>query len=360
MPAVASGILDAVGWTADADLSRGRLLEPAAGSGEFVVQAAVRLVGSCRSRGITPTADRLCPRITAFELHPRAASDAKRRVHTSLLETGIDSTTASVCADTWIRTADFLLSDRPNPGYTHVVGNPPYIRWSKLPSLLRSRYEERLPRQVTRGDLFLPFLDRSFEDLLPTGRCGFLCSDRWRYMAFADGFRRRWLPWLDILSNVSVNAADVFDRRVDTYPSILIAAKRTTKAKNGPLTGNCRGQTLAELKCVIKAGPALGHSPAFVLESHEDDVETELLRPWIAAQEILDGAVEWQGRRVVVMFDSRGHLRRLASISTIGTPSTTLLPRPNEQVHCQERRSVVPDNRQGPRRRLAPSEATGA
>ena len=182
------------------------------------------------------------------------------------------------------------------------------MRWSKIPPFLRSRYEERLPRHLTRGDLFLPFLDRSFDRLEPNGKCGFLCSDRWLYTVFAEGFRQKWLPWLDILSNDAVNAADVFDRRVDTYPAILIASKRTTKQKSSPTATNSSGRTLEELKCVIRAGPALGHAPAFVLRPDEDDVEPELLHPWIDAREVLDGSIEWQGRRLVVMFDNHGNL----------------------------------------------------
>ena len=305
---MASSILDAVGWRADADLSRGRLLEPAAGAGEFVVQAAERLVASCRSRGITPTARLLRPRITAFELHTQAATDAGHRVRASLQANGVHSNTASACAASWIRKADFLLTKTPSPRYTHVVGNPPYIRWSKIPPFLRLRYEERLPRNLTRGDLFLPFLDRSFDRLEPNGKCGFLCSDRWLYMLFAEGFRQKWLPWLDIRSNDPVNAADVFDRRVDTYPTILIASRRTTKKKSIPAATNSSGRTLEQLKCVIKAGPALGHAPAFVIGPDDDDVEPELLHPWIDAPEILEGSIDWQGRRVVLMFDNCGNL----------------------------------------------------
>ena len=59
IPVVASRILDEVGWHADADLSDQRLLEPAAGNGEFVVQAGKRLIASCRARGVTPTIGRL-------------------------------------------------------------------------------------------------------------------------------------------------------------------------------------------------------------------------------------------------------------------------------------------------------------
>ena len=230
MPAVAGRILDAVGWQADTDLSNHRLLEPAAGNGEFVVQAGRRLIDSCRAHGIKPTARRLRARITAFELHPGAATDAQHRVNVVLKDLGVHPATASACAAAWIRTADFLLSETTPSNYTHVVGNPPYIRWSRIPARLKSIYETRLPRRVIHGDLFLPFLDRAFELLRPAGKCGFLCSDRWMYMAFAERFRQKWLPCLDILSNDSVNAADVFARRVDAYPTILVASKRLTPA----------------------------------------------------------------------------------------------------------------------------------
>ena len=308
MPAVAAGILDAVGWRAAVDLSGMRLLEPAAGAGEFVVQAAKRLIASCRARGLEPTTRLLRSRITAFELHPGAASEARSRVRLALRELGVHHATASVCAVAWVRTADFLLSEKPASDYTQVVGNPPYMRWSKIPVRLKSAYEKRLPRHAIRGDLFLPFLERAFELLQPEGRCGFLCSDRWMYMAFAQRFRQKWLPWLDVLSNDRVDAATVFDRRVDAYPTILIASKRAAPKPPPPAPVRSGWRTLGELQCTIKAGPALGHTPAFVLEPGEEDVEPELLAPWVHASEILDGSIAWRGRRVIAMFTDDGNL----------------------------------------------------
>ena len=326
MPAVAGRILDAVGWHADTDLSNQRLLEPAAGNGEFVVQAGRRLVASCRTHGIKPTARRLCARITAFELHLGAASEAQHRVNVALQDVGVHPATASACAAAWIRRADFLLSETTASDYTHVVGNPPYIRWSKIPARLKSIYETRLPRRVIHGDLFLPFLDRAFELLRPSGKCGFLCSDRWMYMAFAERFRHKWLPWLNILSNNSVNAADVFARRVDAYPTILIASKRSTPQPRPPATVRDPRCTLDDLQCVIKAGPALGHTPAFVIQPDEDDVEPELLRPWIHGSEILDGSIAWQGRHVVAMFTDDGNLLDLQSFPRLERRLKRFLP----------------------------------
>ena len=308
LPAVAAAILDRVEWRGDADLSKARLLEPAAGNGEFVLHAATRLVTSFRARGIEPRTRQLRARITAFEIHAGAAAEARSRVEAALRGIGVHHKTAAVCASAWIRTSDFLLAPPPAKPYSHVVGNPPYIRWSRVPASLKSLYEQRLPSAVARGDLFLPFLDRSLDLLDDGGKCGILCSDRWFYMAFADQFRAKWLPRLVIESNEALAAADAFTRRVDAYPTILIAAKRRGTPDRSPATIRRTGETLEELGCTIKVGPALGHTPAFILEPGDTDVEAELLHPWVDSSEVLEGAVDWQGRRVIALFDADGEL----------------------------------------------------
>lgn len=312
-PEVASRILDAVGWCADADIRNACLLEPGAGGGEFVVQAAERLVTCCRENGTEPKIDVLRDRIVAYELHPDAARKARSRVVDRLRALGLHHRTAGACGKAWIRRADFLLSDSSGSGasgYTHVAGNPPYVRWSKIPAVLKTAYEIRLPPEMTRGDLFLPFLDRALDALQPGGRCGFLCSDRWRYTVSARSFRQKWLPLLDIASNDPIDATEAFTtRNVSTYPTILIASKRSTpKLERSPMVARPAGRTLKDLGCTIKVGPALGTTPAFVLRPDEDGVEPELLAPWLGSSEVIEGAIRWEGRRVVTMFDDTGHL----------------------------------------------------
>ena len=298
-PEVASRILDAVGWCADMDLRSARLLEPGAGGGEFVVQAAERLVACCRKHGTTPKTDVLRDRIVAFELHPGAAREARSRVAGRLRALGLHHRTAEACAGTWIRHADFLLSDvsesgepqdtehsgescdSGESGYTHVVGNPPYVRWSKIPAVLKTAYERRLPREVTGGDLFLAFLDRALDAL----------------------------PLLDIVSNDPIDATEAFTRTVSAYPTILIAARRSApRQERSPRAARCAGRTLTEFGCTVKVGPALGVTSAFVLRPDEDGVETELLVPWVGSSEVFEGTVHWRGRRVVAMFDDTGRL----------------------------------------------------
>lgn len=311
-PEVAGRILDAIGWCASADLRSARLLEPSAGDGEFVVQAAERLVASCRENDTEPKIGVLRDRIVAFELHPDAARKAQSRVAGRLRALGLHHRTAEACSEAWIRSDDFLLSGVSGPGesgYTHVAGNPPYIRWSKIPAVLKTAYERRLPPEMTRGDLFLPFLDHALDALRPGGRCGFLCSDRWRYTVSARSFRQKWLPLLDIVSNDPIDATEAFTRTVSAYPTILIAARRSApRQERSPMAARCAGRTLTELGCTVKVGPALGVTSAFVLRPDEDGVETELLVPWVGSSEVLEGTVHWGGRRVVAMFDDTGRL----------------------------------------------------
>ena len=313
-PALVGRILDMVGWSGQHDLSGARLLEPAAGGGEFVVQAGQRLVDSLRRRGIEPGARNLGPRIVAFELYARASAAARRRVVRSLVSSGVGRSTAKSCAKAWIRTGDFLLSEKTVGEYTHVVGNPPYIRWNKVPPRLRTAYEEQLPSEMARGDLYLPFLDRALHDLKANGKCGFVCSDRWQYTAYGSGFRRKWLPRLDVLSNRRVAAAEAFSRDVSAYANVLVASKRTRPRDDGVRIGSLhrpRGRSLADRGCAVRVGPALGVTSAFVLDDEAVDLEPGLLLPWVDSSEVREGRVAWRGRFVVSVFNEEGVLRSL-------------------------------------------------
>ena len=283
------------------------MLEPAAGDGEFLVEAARRLVASFVQRGLRLDIKSLRNRILAYELAPGEANKARARIITEMTGLGVHPTTAKACAQAWVRNEDFLLVELPHPGFTHIVGNPPYIRWSKLPKTLSKSYAEKLPSTIARGDLYLPFLHRSFEHLTDDGCCAFVCSDRWRYTVYAKDFRRKWLECMHIETESAGNPKDAFNRDVYVHPEILTARHRKS-LKPKTSTRNRTGKTLAELGCTIRVGPALGITSAFVLGPHEDDVESHLLHPWVDSSEVLPGRVNWSGRRVISPYDEAGAL----------------------------------------------------
>ncbi|WP_157195833.1 Eco57I restriction-modification methylase domain-containing protein [Bradyrhizobium sp. YR681] len=249
--------------------------------------------------------------ICAFEIHPREAQKARRRVSDALQADGLRRQTATELARSWIRTSDFLLAAEFAANFTHAVGNPPYVRWSRIPRGLESEYRRVLPKRMTGGDIFIPFLDRALEALQPGGKCGFVCSDRWRYTAFAEGFRAKWLSRIEVSSEEELLATQAFKKEVDVYPTILIAvvSKFSRSAPKSPVV-HAR-KTLLERGYQIKVGPALGCTPAYVLEPGEPQVEESLLWPWVDGSEIVDGRVDWRGRRIAALYDDAGALLKL-------------------------------------------------
>ena len=313
--AIVCEVLDRVGWCDAADLSAARLLEPAAGSGAFVVEAALRLIESYRRRGIEPRARHLRRGILAFELHAEAAATARFRVAQELVSAKVNPRTATACVNAWIQEGDFLLSDQHGESYTHVVGNPPYLRWSRVPAPLRSLYEKHIPPRLTQGDLYLPFLDKALNELKIGGMCGFICSDRWQFASYGVSFWNSWQGRLSILRNEPIDASEAFTRDVSAYANMFVARKRSyAKPRRSTPKRRGRGQTrtLAERGCVVRVGPALGVTSAFVVESRSADVEQDLLLPWVASSEIRSGEVQWRGRLVISVFDEAGRLVDLA------------------------------------------------
>lgn len=306
-PELVKRLLDRVGWVSDVDLSSSRLLEPAVGDGAFLVEAAKRLVGSFVRRRCQLTIKSLGDRILAFEIVPREAQTARKRVISELTHLGVHHSTARACARAWVKNEDFLLSAVKNVEFTHIVGNPPYVRWSKIPDKIKAIYREKLPRTVARGDLYLPFLQRSFEALAPHGRCVFVCSDRWRYTAYAEEFRARWCSELAIDAQPLDAPKEAFDRNVNVQAEVLTVV-RSERRRARRVKRRAPGVTLRDLGCTIRVGPALGVTDAFVLDTDEDDVEHELTHAWIHSREVLSGSIQRTGRRVISPYDDSGNL----------------------------------------------------
>lgn len=219
----ASRLLDMIGWTAEADLSKSVLLEPCVGEGAILLEGARRLIASMRSkrRGLDKAA--LLPRIKGFEFHPGAASVASISLRRLLSEAGVSWTTACQLTEKWIRQRDFLL-ERPIRA-THVAANPPYVRWGKLPQVLAKRYRGVLPPAATRGDLSVAFLHRMQEWACENGAISALVSDRWMYAQYGEDFVKETLTHGWTINVVDERPADPFVREVGAYSAIVLLTK---------------------------------------------------------------------------------------------------------------------------------------
>lgn len=361
-PEIVRNVLDLVGWTQRADLSSKRLLEPGAGNGAFVVEAVKRLILSIRNRSGRITASALKDRIVAYEIANDAFEESRRNLLGALADLSVGPKLAEKLATDWLKNTDFLI-DPPEADFTHVVGNPPYIRWSNLPSGAAAIYSARLSSDVVNGDLCVPFFDKAGECLVPGGKLAFVCTDRWLRSAYGRRFRNRLSGVLATRAHLDLRKVPVFLKSVSTYPSITLFIRRSAqgrrhdevvfyeapnnigelknavrrirkkrskwqvsdplKAKAGwVIAGTALRQTveglanrlpsLEDAGCRIRVGTAIGNPVAFVGSRETLGVEPELLLPFVSSRDLVNGHIEWQGDHIINPFDPSGGLRPLS------------------------------------------------
>lgn len=318
-PAMASRLLDLAGWTEDVDLSSAILLEPCVGEGAIIVEGVRRLVRSLLARGLPLDLGSLRARIRGFEFHSGAVRTARTAVRRLLIDHGLDSSNAGILANDWIQERDFLLE--PFGAASHVVANPPYLRWSKLPSSLATTYRSIMPAMATRGDLAVAFLHRMTDWAGEDGEIVALVSDRWMYAQYgaefvqaltADGWR---------LKVIDDRPTSPFVEEVGAYSAIVSLSKRVAaKAEEQRALPRAAASELHEMllarhgsivgaDCMVRVGPALGAGRTFLPCPGEiAEIEPELLRPFLQRDQLDGGEVRDTPHRVAVPYDSAGRL----------------------------------------------------
>jgi len=314
----ANELLDLVGWTAPSNLSKSVLLEPCVGEGAILLEAARRLLASFRARNKHLNRSALQPRIKGFELHPGTARVAKKNLRRLLLEEGLAWTTASALSDAWITERDFLLE---KPRYaTHVVANPPYVRWVKLPEQLATIYRTALPTIATRGDVAVAFLYRMQQWAEEDGVIGALVSDRWMFAQYGSEFleNSRAHGWsIDVADERPQNP---FVQQVGAYSAIVRISRRATAIEGTPVSSRATARkhhakllakygSLGDAGCLVRVGPALGAGQTFVL-NHEQivDVEPDLIHPFVNKDDLGGTETTSPRQRVVIPYDTSGKL----------------------------------------------------
>jgi adenine-specific DNA-methyltransferase len=228
---VVETILDLCGFTTDRDLAEMTAIEPACGTGAFVVPMIERLAESAtrHERDLATAKDALM----AVDLLPSSVSASREAATRALLSTGLDDKTAARLANHWIRQGDFLLEPPASESTDFVVGNPPYIRLEAMPPALSNAYREACPTMAGRSDIYIGFYERGLRTLRKEGVLGFICADRW--MRNAYGARLRELISTDWSVEVvmTMTGVDAFEEEVDAYPAITVL--RRGAQTRGPL-----------------------------------------------------------------------------------------------------------------------------
>ena len=222
-------------------LKRIRIVDPACGSGAFLISAFRRLLAERiavqrdveRARGNTALAvneapliaDILRDNIYGVDINPASVEIAKLALwlHSarasaplSSLEHTIRIGNSLVGEDFWagrekaadvderVRSFDWraafpeIWPDDSEGGFDIVLGNPPYVKLQNLmkvdPDVVGYLAAERGPdtymsAQTGNFDLYLPFIEKGLRLLAPGGRMAFIAPSLWAVNQYGDGLR---------------------------------------------------------------------------------------------------------------------------------------------------------------------------
>lgn len=353
-------ILDLSGYTADRPLYQMRLLEPSMGKGDFLAPVVDRLLESYQRdiQGGDPLAD-LGDCILAVELHQESYNQTWSLLTALLKAKGLSAKCSADLAGRWLKQGDFLMLDHERE-FTHVIGNPPYVRQEMIPDVLMVEYRRRYHTIYDRADIYIPFIEQSLSLLAPGGTLGFICADRWLKNRYGGPLRRYVAESFHLRHFVDMVDTDAFTSDVIAYPGIIIIGREKSgptrvaakpaidaielqslaKAMTRPKLGKDKRvtevakvangsepwmleapaqldlvrrleaefPTLEEVGCKVGIGVATGADQVFIGPYEGLDVEPDRKLPLAMTRDILSGTVKWRGFGVINPFGPDGKL----------------------------------------------------
>jgi hypothetical protein len=329
------------------DLLTLRLLEPAAGHGAFLMPLIPRLVEGCRQK--RAPFHKLSQTIRAYEVDIDVAAELRRKCAEVLEDLGVSTAVTRKIVRSWIKHQDFLEA-RPRGGFSHIVGNPPYIRWDAIPVKLRDVYKTKFQSFKRRADLYVAFIEQSLALLEPGGQLAFLCPGSWTRNVYGGWVREALTTQGHLKTIIDFSDVDSFETPADAYPHFFVFEKGTagttkifavtgTKApvpsgdealrrfssSSSPLllSRNANAEKTLEFArrtfpkmedagCVIRVGSATGCNEVFLGSSEELPIERSRLLPFVNARSLRKGKIHWTGTHIVNMFDAKGKVVKLA------------------------------------------------
>lgn len=219
-PEVADFILDLSGWRVGKNLKKQRLLEPSCGAGDFVLPAIQRLLADSPNASVAELEN--C--IRAVEVNRIAFDRLTERVTEELRTHGFGNVEINKLTSTWLLQADFLTESF-DEQFSHVVGNPPYLRIEALPKPLMLLYRSRFKTMYDRSDLYIAFFEKGLSLLCPGGYLGYICANRWMKNRYGGPLREFISDSFHLDVYVDFTGVDAFHGEVDAYPSVTIIRK---------------------------------------------------------------------------------------------------------------------------------------
>ena len=241
------------------ELGSVRLLDPACGSGAFLIEAFDQLHAAYQASN---------DRLQELRGHRTLFDLDKRILENNLYGVDLNEEAIEICRlSLWIKTAERgkvltsldhtirvgnsvvsdpavylrafdwhgefpeIFGDRNGEGgFDVVVGNPPYVRQELLSDI--KPYLERAYRSYHgMADLYVYFYERGLRLLRPGGLLSMIVTNKWMKSGYGEPLRRFFADSAWIESVVDFGHAKQIFEDADVFPSIIVARKPTAALK---------------------------------------------------------------------------------------------------------------------------------
>ena len=110
-------------------------------------------------------------------------------------------------------------------GFDIVVGNPPYVRQEAL-GALKPYLAARYAGYHGAADLYVYFYERGLERLAPRGKLSYIVTNKWLRAGYGEPLRRLFSERAELEELLDFGHAPIFED-ADTFPCILVARRRS-------------------------------------------------------------------------------------------------------------------------------------
>lgn len=265
-------MLDLAGYTSDRDLTRLALLDPACGTGAFLLSAVERLVDAANRQGHTLTD--LTHALCAFDIDAEHVAVTRSAVTALLTARGLAPDDATRLAKAWVHLGDFLLAPL-SQCFDVVVGNPPYVRIEQIAPVLQAEYRRRYSTLFDRADLYVAFFERGLRLLSQHGTLCFVCADRWVLNRYGAPLRALIHASFGVRVYLDLHDASPFEEEVIAYPSIIAIGPGPSEAVHVGRLSSASAEACAAVASAWRALPV----PSPLLAKHHAWFSNDA--PWV-------------------------------------------------------------------------------
>jgi hypothetical protein len=242
------------------ELGSVRLLDPACGSGAFLIEAFDQLHAAYQASN---------DRLQELRGHRTLFDLDKRILENNLYGVDLNEEAIEICRlSLWIKTAErgkvltsldhtirvgnsvvddlaehekafdwhgqfpevFAEVRSAGGGFDVVVGNPPYVR-QELLSDIKPYLEREYHSYHGMADLYVYFYERGLRLLRPGGLLSMIVTNKWMKSGYGEPLRRYFADSAWIESVVDFGHAKQIFEDADVFPSIIVARKPTAAPK---------------------------------------------------------------------------------------------------------------------------------